>query len=262
MWQTHDRHGNLIYTRNRPTNSTAPTTRSTLRWLGARCNGERFPGRIPCQTDPLTSLQVKTCTGIPPPLNASPPRAYPCCGDVCTSCVSSVANHWSGLESQAIRKAHRTKLCRQCQLYEARRHPCGYSGCVCRSLLSDGWKCWSCRHETLRQVRNKSTRQWTLIREFHRDRQGRKISDPDRPPTSKPVCPGCARSFINRDLQISHVTYCMSCNGVIVKASVGPDYRPTELMPTRPVRWSARIAAKYATTPPLDFKAIKTPRRS
>lgn len=262
MWATRDRNGNSIYTRDSPSNpASLATHNSTLRWLKARCNGARFPGRIPCQTGPLTNLKVSRCTRIPPPLNPNPPRDHPCCHDVCTLCVVNVANHWSPIQTQAVRLARRKRLCARCQLYEARRHPDGHAGCICRSLLREGWMCWSCRHETIKQIKQKTNRQMALISNLHRDRQGRKISDPNRAPASNALCPGCARSFVNSDRQVSHVTYCMSCNGVVVKPSLGPDYHPTTLMPVRSARWSLRIAAKYAAMPPLDFTPIVIPRR-
>lgn len=262
MWATRDRNAKLIYTRVGPTNPTSPATHnSTLHWLGARCSGVRFPGRVRCRTGPLTNLKVSRCTRIPPPLNLYPLRDHPCCHDVCTLCVVNVANHWSAIQTEAVRLARRMRLCARCQLYEARRHPYGHSGCICRSLLRQGWMCWSCRHETIKQIKNKTNRQTALISNLHRDRQGRKISDPNRVRASNFLCPGCARSFVDDDRQVSHVTYCMSCNGVVVKPSLGPDYHPTTLMPVQPARWSLRIAAKYAAMSPLDFTPIVIPRR-
>lgn len=261
VWQTRDKKGKLTYTRDRPANPTNPTVyNSTLVWLGARCNGARFPGLIPCQTGPQTNIEVRYCTRIPPPLNANPPRGRPCCDEICTLCVINAANQWTASETLTIRRNREMKLCGQCQLYEARRHPYGYSGCNCRSLLRDGWMCWSCRHETFKQISNNGSRKRRLIEHLHRDRQGRKVSDLNRPRASTQLCPGCARYFRNRDPQVCHVTYCMSCDEVVVKPSLGPDYRPTRLMPVQPVRWSKRIAEKYATMPPLDFTPIIVPR--
>ena len=257
MWQTRNRKGELVYTRTKPANQAVPAVRnSTLHWLGARCSGEIFPGRISCQTGPHTNLQVKLCTRIPLPLNTAPSRAFPCCDDVCTLCVVSAANHFRPLENQAMRQAGQRSLCRHCQLYEARRHPLGYSGCICGSLLRNGWLCWSCRHETFKQVNNRRGSKLNFLSNLHRDRQGRKIVDPNRLPASTPLCPGCARSFVDRSPQVSHVTYCMSCDGIVVQPSLGSHYRPTGLMPVQAVRTSARIAARYAAMPPLDFTPI------
>ena len=258
VWQTHGLHGNLVYTHNRPANLTNSTTyNSTLVRLGARCNGLHLPGLIPCQTGPQTNLQVMHCTRIPPPLNPNPPQGPPCRGEVCSMCVLSAATHWAPLETLTISRNTRTELCEQCQLYEARRHPYGYSNCSC-PLPRAGWLCSSCRHGAVLQRIARGNRKRVLISQLHRDRQGRKTLGPSRQFASKLPCPGCARSFVDRRLQAPHVTYCMSCDGVVVQPSLGPSYLPTALMPVQPRKWSGRIAQKYAAMPPLDFKV---PRR-
>ena len=262
LWHTRDSRGNLVYTRSKPVNQiTHPVHNSTLRWLGVRCGGIRFPGRVPCHTGPLTNLQVKSCSRIRAPLDPNARRAFPCCEDVCKPCVVSAANHFCPVESQAIRQAHQRSLCRKCQLYEARRHPLGYSGCGCRSLLKDGWLCWSCRHEISKQINSRRIRKISLLSNLHRDRQGRKVVDPNRPSASKSLCPGCARSFVDQNPQVSHVTYCMLCDGVVVQPSLGAGFSPTELVPVRAARASERIAAKYAAMLPLDFTPIILPHR-
>lgn len=260
LWQTLDSRGNIVYTRNRPASPFMNSVHnSTLRWLGARCGGARFPGLVPCQTGTLTDIQVKFCTGIPAAMDRNRPRASSCCENVCVLCVVSAANQFRPVEDQEIRQAQQRSMCRQCQLYEARRHPFGYSGCVCRSLLDNGWLCWACRIGVIRRINTRRMGKVSLLSNLHRDRRGRKIVNPNRPSASKPLCPGCARSFVDQNPHRSHVTYCMSCDGVVVKPSRGPNYHPTELVPIRAARASKRIAAKYAAMPPLDFTPIIIP---
>lgn len=265
LWQVLDSSGNLVYTRNRPANHDVPPVHnSTLRWLGVRCGGKRFPGLVRCQTRCDTDLQVKLCTRIPAPLDRYPRRDFQCCILVCVLCVDNAANQKRPLENIAISQTHQRPLCQRCQLYEARRHPLGYSSCVCSSSSPDCWVCYSCRHEVLKQVYSRKSRRMQSLSKLHRDRQGRKIVDPNRPPASKPLCPGCARSFTigkSRDPEVSLVTYCMSCDGVVVKPSLGPDFQPTGLVPVQATKASARIAAKYAAMPPLDFTPIIIPSR-
>ncbi len=255
MWQTHGPNGNLVYTHNRPANLTNPTIyNSTLLRLGARCSGLRLPGHIPCQTGPQTNHQVKHCTRIPPPLNPNPRQSYRCCGEVCSRCVLSAATHLAAPETQTMQRNRQTELCEQCQLYEARRHPYGYSNCTCPSLPGAGWLCWSCRHETNLQLTSRGNSKRVSIRRLHRDRQGRKTLGPTRQKAEPRLpCPGCARSFVDRRPQAPHVTYCASCDGIVVRPFLGPQYLPTTLMPSRPRRWSERIAENYAAMPPLDF---------
>ena len=193
LWQVRDSKGNLVYTRDRPATQINPSVNSTLRWLGARCGGKRFPGFVRCQTRRHTDIQVKFCTRIPAPINRYPHRSSPCCNHVCVLCVDNAANQYRPLENIAIGQAQRS-LCQRCQLYEARRHPFGYSSCVCSSSSPDCWVCYSCRHEILKQVYSRKSRKVELLSKLHRDRQGRKIVDPNRPEACKPRCPGCARS--------------------------------------------------------------------
>lgn len=259
MWVTQGNSGNPTFSLTPPSNPAPPPIyNSTLNWIGTRCNGVRFrlraPQRSPCQTGPLTVHQIKRCRGIPAPLN--PNRAgLQCSGDICFRCVFNVANFWSGDETLRIRRGYQTKLCRHCQLHEARRHPHGYSSCVCRSLLGNRWLCFPCRHETKIQMGNKRVDHEHLLPFLHRDRQGRKIRDTIGGRRPNKPCPGCARTFVDRntDLGLNHVTYCSSCQGIIVKPMLGPRYQPTKLMPAPPTRWSERLAAKYAAMPPLDF---------
>ena len=251
LWQTRDIVGNLFYSRNRPANATTlPTHNTTLRWLGGKCNGVLFPGQNPCQTGPL---QVNRCTGVPPPLNPSPPHRFACRRDVCTVCVTNARNYFRPAEAGIVRQTRQVKLCRRCQLYEARRHTNGYSGCNCQTMLRGRWMCWSCQHETRVQIYAKANNKATLIRNLHRNRQGEKTSDPSRRPRSKPVCPGCARYFVDQNPQPGHVMYCTSCNDVVVQPTSGANYQPTTLIPNQPARQSPRLAAKYAAMPPLDL---------
>lgn len=259
MWITQGNHGNPTFSLTPPSNpAPAPLYNSTLNWIGTRCNGVRFqigsPHRSPCQTGPLTVRQIKRCRGVPAPLNPNH-NGLQCSGDVCIHCVNNVANFWNADETQAIRRGYRTRLCRQCQLHEARRHPYGYSSCICPSLLGNRWLCFPCRHETKMQMIVKRVNHEDMISSLHRDRQGRKVHDTIRLRRPNPPCPGCARTFVDRngDHQLNHVTYCTSCRGVIVKPMLGPTFRPTNLMSTPPTRWSERLAAKYAAMPPLDF---------
>ena len=256
MWVIAGNHGNSTYSFTPPSNpAPSPVHNSTLQWIGKRCNGMRMPLLRPCQSGPLTVRQIKRCRGVPAPLNPSRRGRSACSGDVCFRCVISVANHSSSNETGRIRLGYETKLCGQCQLHEARRHPYGYSGCICRSMLGSRWMCFFCRHETKIQMGNKRVNQKHRISCLHRDRQGRKVLDSNRRRWTKLPCPGCARTFVDRNKNPGpdHVTYCMSCDGVIVKPMLGPKYQPTNLMPTLPTRWSERLAAKYAAMPPLDF---------
>lgn len=180
MWEMYDRNGNPFYERKPPANPTAfPIQNSTLLWLGARCNGQTFPGPTPCPTNPMTDIKVKRCTDVPTPLNRNRPLRLPCRGDVCRFCITNAANNLFAMEIQVLRQAHETRLCKRCQLYEARRNPYRKSDCNCQSLLRGDWRCWPCRHETRQQIGRRTVARKRLTRQLHRV-QGRKILDSKR----------------------------------------------------------------------------------
>lgn len=264
LWERQDGHGNLFYTRNRPADpNVLPSRNSTLHWLGTRCCSPRFIHFIAhalCRIDPRTNPVIKRCSLVPPRLNVNPPGRRPCCDHVCDLCFVSTVNRFLPLGLAHIRRAHGTDLCRRCQLHETRRHPLGYSGCVCPSLLQDGWMCYTCHlasHGLMsRDILRKSS---DVIPYLHRDRRGRKFCAPSRPKRARSPCPGCARSFTDRSVLPNHVTYCKICGGVDVKPSWGPGFVPTKVMPVQPVRRSARIADRLARMPPLDFQPIMMP---
>lgn len=257
MWMVPGNNGNPTFSLTPPANPAPPPVyNSTLNLIGSRCNGVRSP-QSPCQTGPLTIHQIKRCRGIPAPMNSNH-NGLQCIGDICFHCVTNVANYSNAAETLSLTRGYQTKLCRQCQLREARRHPHGYSNCICPSLLRrDRWLCFPCRYETKAQMRGKRVGHEHDIGFMHRDRQGRKVLDTKKfRRRGNLPCPGCARTFVDRNgnPDLNHVNYCSSCRGIVVKPMLGPTYQPTNLMPTQPTRSSARLAAKYAAMPPLDVR--------
>ena len=270
MWETvAANNGERRFTRTRPAGAAVNGNHnSTLLLLGRPCGGERLPGNIPCGTGPRDRVVVRNCSHVPLQVGAEPypprvyPRAFPCYVRVCEGCISNALGFQIASETNRIQGNRRVRLCWRCQLYEARRHPDGYEGCVCRALLSEGWMCFNCRKKTEMKIVQRGHAKVRMLSELHRDGQGRKYLVPNRDahlldpsgilPDELP-CPGCARSFVDLDLQRPHVEYCTSCDGIEVKPSMGPNYYPTKLVPHPPKRRSQRIIKKYAAMPPLDF---------
>ena len=269
MWEIVAANGERSFTRTRPAGAAVGGSHnSTLELLARTCGGERLPGNIPCGTGPGDDVQVRNCTHFPIHLGADPypprvyPRTFPCYVRVCAHCISNALGSQIASETNRINGNRRVRLCWRCQLFEARRHPDGYSGCVCRTLLSAGWMCFNCRKKTEMKIVQRGHSKLRMLSRLHRDGQGRKylapnkdgrLLDPSRVSPDLLHCPGCARSFIDRGRQSPHVEYCTSCDGVEVKPSRGPGYNPTKLVPRPPQRKSQRITQKYAAMPPLDF---------
>ena len=90
--------------------------------------------------------------------------------------------------------------------------------------------CFICRKKTELKVVQRGHTKLRILSELHRDGQGRKylvsipnyhLLDPSRILPDELLCPGCARWFVDLDLQRPHVEYCTSCDGIDVKASMG-----------------------------------------
>ncbi|KAM0794771.1 hypothetical protein BDR22DRAFT_672339 [Usnea florida] len=271
MWEVVEANSERRFTRTRPAGAAVGGSHnSTLRLLGRTCGGERLPGNIPCGTGPRDDVRVRNCTHVPVQLGADPypprvyPRTFPYYVRICEHCISNALGSQIASETNRINGNRRVRLCWRCQLFEARRHPDGYSGCVCRSLLNAGWMCFNCRKKTEIRIVQRGHAKLRMLSELHRDGQGRKylapkpnkdghLLDPSRVSPDELPCPGCARSFVDSDLQTPHVEYCTSCDGVEVKPSRGPSFHPTKLVPRPPQRKSQRIIHKYAAMPSLDF---------
>ena len=261
LWEVQDAQGRAFHTTTPPHPNVPPVGNSTLHYLSPRCNGERFPGKTPCPTGPQTNVQIKYCTGVPPPLQGSPQfyAKFPCCRKYCANCVTSYATWQYGNESGTRDRAREVKLCNQCQLHEAKRHPLGASTCTCRSLLNQGWQCWACRTLTNRGINKGALRGKKRVSAYHRDRRGKKILALRKRPRAKMPCPGCARSFVDSapgviNLPMTHVQYCASCDGIVVRPMMGANFKPTHLMPKAATRFSERLRKKYAAMPALNFQ--------
>lgn len=240
-----------------PTRATVSNQNSTLSLLGARCNAIRYPAGLHCTVGPITDVRIAACKGIEAPLNDG---RLKCCGDVCSRCVTGIATRLRWLEQEFLKTSGNIDLCRKCQLYETRRHLEGFYSCTCRALINSGWKCPGCRIDTLEQLRETySTAEWLLYYTY-KDRQGRMIVDYKRKWKEHIACPGCGSSMkpSGRDGTAAAVTYCITCKGIEVKATIGPSFQPSRGIAVAPTRRSDRIRAVNAAKPALDF--IPTPK--
>lgn len=234
-----------------PTVVAVSTRNSTLCLLKARCNAIRCPALIHCTAGPLTDVKIAACKGIPPPLNDG---RITCCGDVCARCVTGIARYLKLFEQNLLTVARNVDLCRKCQLYQTRRHLEGFSSCICKALITSGWKCTGCRIDTLDQLDRKHTAAERLLFMTHKDRQGRMIVDHRRRWKGYIACPGCGGSMTSgRHRAAAAVIYCLTCKGIEVKATIGPSFQASLGIPGAPTRRSDRIRAVNAARPALDF---------
>ena len=113
-----------ILTYHTPHVAAVESQNSTLRLLGVRCYGKLLPAHVDCPVRPLDEVNIKSCTGVKPPLD--PNGVQRCRGDICTACAEDAAHHLRESERNRMDKGHEIALCRRCQLYEVRRHPGGF----------------------------------------------------------------------------------------------------------------------------------------
>lgn len=240
-----------ILTHVSPNVATVSTENSTLRLLGAHCNGERLPSGRRCNVGPRDNVHMAICTGIPPPLD--PNGMAPCRRDVCRRCVRSAARHFSADEQHRLSKGHEVDLCRTCQLYETRRNPGGFSSCICSTIMHNGYKCDACRYSTLIHLIDKDHKATILLLQTHRDRQGNMFARNNIRRRKKLACPGCGGTVRDPDGAAAAVICCMACKGIEVKATTGTSFQASRAVPVAPTKRSARIAAINAAKPALSF---------
>ena len=234
-------------------------TNSVKQALKARCFGRNFthyPENVPCNVDPLTDLRVRYRTGVPQPLdhNRRIPAYLLCCTSVCDPCVQFMAKRLRRKEQDLLRDSRRVILCVQCQRKEMRAHPAGFTSCICRSLIYDGTKCWTCRWTTFWQLRERYHCAVRTLLDVHKDQWGRVIVDSSRPQRSTIPCPGCAGFHCESG---GPVRYCLGCNGILVQSSIGQNITPTPVVPVQPTRRSLRVAANAARQPSVGLDCLR-----
>lgn len=233
---------------------------STLLWLGRKCNGTRFPGAAPCHLTPLTEgegWKLFDCDGTPPPLDPASVNGD-CCGETCTDCKDNVTPYV--VARMVVLRTHpatSAALCMHCTRQAVRRYPYGYGGCICMGLRR-GHRCWVCDYDIYAQLRKRAVDALEILTHVHRNRQGRIFHRPDKPRLRMVPCPGCGRVHYNRN-QNFVATYCLSCNGLNVAATIGTHRIANSVVPGRPTRRSERIRNRMAREPTIGLDVVQHP---
>ena len=233
---------------------------STLRWLKRRCNGLRLPVGIECPySDSLRYGGIlHDCKGIPPPLDHSI-IGGDCCGETCRQCslgyVNTMVGYVTALSQNA---ATSTALCMHCTRQAVRRYPYGVHHCIC-ARLRRGHRCYVCYYSIYQQLKDRSIAAMNILKNVHRDRQGRVFHDESRRLLHRVPCPGCGRVHRRSRMQDDVATYCLACNGLDVQATVGRYWMPNDVVRARPTRRSKRLRAMAADEPAIGLKCIVHP---
>lgn len=234
---------------------------STLLWLGRKCNGLRFlPRPEPCPLTPLTegeAWKLSDCDGTPPPLDPASVNGK-CCGETCGVCKAHIAARVAP-RMLALRTSPATSaaLCMHCTRQAVRRYPYGYTGCICIRLRR-GHRCWVCDSDIYRQLRKRAVNALDMLKHVHKDRQGGIFYRPSRPPLRMIPCPGCGGVHYNRNPN-TVAAYCLACNGVTTKATIGGRRIANSVVPGRPTRRSQRILDRMDKEPTIGLDIIQHP---
>ena len=233
---------------------------STLLWLGRKCNGLRLPGRDPCPLTPLSdgeAWKLSACDGTPPPLDPASVSGK-CRGETCTVCQAhSAARVAPRMIALRTNPATSAPLCIHCTRQAVRRYPYGYTGCICIRLRR-GHRCLVCDYDIYEQLEERAMNALDILKHVHKDRQGRIFYQPSRPPLRMIPCPGCGGVHYNRNP--NHVAaYCLACNGITTKATIGPRRIANRVVPGRPTRRSKRILERMDKEPAIGLDIIQHP---
>jgi len=242
------------------------------------CNGRRPQGPYPnaatrsCDTLARHNAQHRNCDKLRGLMVTAltPPN---CCGHVCQGCVNATDNACQNREN-AIFAARQMPLCKSCQLYEACRHPDGFSSCDCDWNLSRSpnsqWKCIECRYTALNNAieQRDRTNDWYFMICSTRRHGFTFQSCADRDMDFL-VCPGCGKKVPDAcaddkdypppNRRSNTVTFCELCTGIEVVATTGPNWQASKLAPDGPRRYTPRVRAMNAQKPALSFQAYGQP---
>lgn len=242
------------------------------------CNGRRPQGPYPnvathpCNTLARHHVQHGNCVGLRGLMVTArdPPN---CCGHICQACVNATANACQNEEND-IFAARRMPLCKNCQLYEASRHPDGFSSCDCAWNLSRSpnsqWKCLDCRYDALNNAFGQSdqTNDWYFMIKNTRRHGFTFESCADRDDEFDP-CPGCGKKlpddyingkdYLPGNRRANTVTFCELCTGIEVVATAELNWQRSTLAPSGPRRYTPRVREMNAQKPALSFQAYGQP---
>ncbi len=242
------------------------------------CNGRRPQGPYPsvavrsCDTLARHNVQHRDCDKLRGLMLTAltPPN---CCGHICQSCVDATGNACQDREN-AIFASRQMPLCKSCQLYEASRHPDGFSSCDCDWNLSRSqssqWKCLDCRRTALNnaiaQRDQTNDWYWMICNTRLHGLTFKSCADRDM---DFLACPGCGKKvpdayaedkdYLPPSRRSNTVTFCELCTGIEVVATTGPNWQASKLAPDGPRRYTRRVRAMNAQKPALSFQAYGQP---
>ena len=244
------------------------------------CNGRRPRGPYPddavhpCNTLARHNVQYRDCVQLRGLMVTAldPPN---CRGHICQVCVNATATACQTRENTIFApRARRMPLCKSCQLYEACRHPDGFSSCDCAWNLSrlpnSQWKCIDCRytalHNTLAQ--RLQTHDWYWMISNTRRHGFTFQSCIGRDDNFLP-CPGCGKKlpdtyidgkdYLPPDRRSNTITFCELCTGIEVVATAEGNWQASTLAPDGPRRYTPRVREMNAQKPALSFQAYGQP---
>ena len=120
--------------------------------------------------------------------------------------------------------------------------------------MDNGHRCDICRISTVQQLLRRDRAAHDILHRIRKDRQRNIFKVNSARMRLCLPCPGCGDTLWNRySSRNDAVVYCMACNGIEVKATLGDYYKSTVAVPIAPTRRSARIRAINLAKPAIDF---------
>ena len=225
--------------------------------------------------------QMRYCIGLPARLKGQELMG-PCSGVVCRLCVVSS----SCFMRESLKNLQRVRLgmlmCQTCQSHEASRYPYGFRSCTCDPVIErswpfrddNPWRCLRCLLTIVYRLTKIAVEKEYSLECVRKDDEGRILLDKPYPLNSVHVsdapCPCCLdvipqawrrqndQEGERQGQQFPTVQYCLACDGIIVSATHGADWRPTALAPSLPLTSSKEEVELHAKKLPPIY-AIRDP---
>ena len=197
--------------------------------------------------------------------------AGPCSEIVCWNCADS-SEHLMRAGISAIKdKRFDMVMCLACQTHEMSRHPYGFRSCICEQNLgpvaNGGWRCHNCLATAIYALLERATTKLNALEFLYRTPEGNIWWDTKANGVAEgwPLlytewpCPGCLARLPDTQpdgFWRPTVRFCAACDGIIVEATCGKQWRPSVLALTQPLLTSDPIMSRNKKKTPLTYAAL------
>ena len=222
---------------------------------------------------PHDNVKIQPCTKLQGWLKENK-FAGPCSEIVCRECAYRSAQVLYSSTTRLYEKRTRMTMCRGCQTHEMSRHPHGFRSCICERNLGPvedgGWKCHNCLATAIYVLSERATTKLKALEHLYRTAEGKVCWDTKANGGEATwsylyaefPCPRCLTRRpdveVNSHPRFLYPTaqYCTACDGIIVKATRGNKWEPSNLAPNQALASTDKTMLQSTKEPPLTYAAL------